>query len=207
MTEGLTFRSSDGLAIEGALDRVEGAAATVVLCHPHPQMGGTMNAPLLLALRDAMIASSLNVLRFNYRGIGGSQGESSTGSAELQDAAGALEVARSLGSPIALCGWSFGAAVAIRTAATTDQLFGCVGIAPAIDARPGVTEGVVDAVPKCPALIVIGSNDKHVSPASAQTWGDDNSAEVVVMEGANHFFWGKYDSLSQTIVSWLTTRL
>ena len=207
MSEGLTIRSSDGLAIEGALDRAESAVATLVVCHPHPQMGGTMNAPLLLALRDHMIPAQWNVLRFNYRGIGGSEGQSSTGTDELQDAAGALDVAESLGVPIALCGWSFGAAVAIRTAATREGLVGCVGIAPAIDPKPGITEGVSDAVPKCPALVIVGSNDDLVSPSRARTWADDVGADAVIMEGANHFFWGKYEGLSQAVSSWLADRL
>jgi alpha/beta superfamily hydrolase len=207
MTEALTFPSSDGLTLEGELDTVDGAPATLLFCHPHPKMGGTMNAPLLMAVRDAMVATGWNVLRFNFRGIGASEGTSSTGSAEIQDAEGALEEARALGVPVALAGWSFGAAVALRLAGRADDIIGCVAIAPAIDEKPGITEGVpADVEPRCPVLLVIGVNDDLVDPSRAREWAAEHSAEFHEMKGANHFFWAKYDGLTSLVSSWLVKR-
>ncbi len=196
--------SRDGLALESAVETVDDPRATVVVCHPHPKMGGTMNAPLLLALRDEMVGRRWNVVRFNFRGIGTSQGDSSTGTGEVQDALGAVDHARKLGVPVALVGWSFGASVALRAAATIDELVGCVAIAPAIDQKPGITEGVPqDVTPKCPVLIVIGANDEQVAPASARRWATTHGATFGEMTGANHFFWAKYDDLAETVGAFL----
>ncbi|HEX2050233.1 MAG TPA: alpha/beta hydrolase, partial [Actinomycetota bacterium] len=115
-----TLRSDDGLALEAAIDEPgRPPVAAVVVCHPHPRMGGTMDAPLLLALRDALVARSWAVLRFNFRGVGASEGEASDGIAEVADARGALAEARRRwpDAPLALAGWSFGAAVAVRAEA------------------------------------------------------------------------------------------
>lgn len=204
----MTIRSRDGLALEAEIDRADGAKATLVLCHPHPKMGGTMNAPLLLTIRDEMVARSWNVLRFNFRGVGTSEGEKETGTPELQDALGAVDEARKLGAPVALAGWSFGASVAIRLTGELDDLLGCVAIAPGIDVKPDITEGVPDDVqPRCPVFIVIGHNDEQVSPARAREWADRHGATFEEVKGANHFFWAKYDDLTELVCNWLDERI
>jgi len=202
--ERITCTSADGLALEAELDEVDGPNATLLFCHPHPQMGGTMNAPLILAIRDALVRQSWNVLRFNFRGIGASEGESSTGTNEVLDAEGALERARSLAVPVAIAGWSFGAAVALRVAGAHDDLIGCVAIAPSIEPKPGITEGVPSGVaPRCPVLVMIGANDRQTSPGAAREWAAAHGAAFEEMKGANHFFWGKYDDLTSSVVAWL----
>jgi alpha/beta superfamily hydrolase len=203
VTEGLTVRSAEGLSLEGALDDPGDARATLVLCHPHPQMGGTMNAPLLLALRDALIARRWRVLRFNFRGIGGSEGTSGIGDDEINDAVGALVAARKLGGPVAIAGWSFGAAVAIRVAAQ-DEVAACVAIAPAIEPREEITAGVRDAVPTAPTLVIVGANDALVSPDTCKTWATSiPEGRYVELPGANHFFWAKYDDLTRVVTEFL----
>ena len=212
MTEELSIRSRDGLALEAALDAPERARAALVLCHPHPQMGGTMNAPLLLALRDAMVERGWAVLRFNFRGIGSSEGRSGTGIEEVADAGGAADhVAGELdGLPRALAGWSFGAAVAVRLAAAEPSFVACAAIAPPVEATPGVTAGLPapgDLDLRVPLLVVVGENDEQVSPDGCSTWGRGAGAEVVRVRGANHFFWAKYEQLSEIVGEWLGDRL
>ncbi len=127
-TDEVTFESSDGLTLEAILDDPDEPRAALVLCHPHPKMGGTMNAPLLAALTARMTGDGWTVLRFNFRGIGKSEGDATTGIDEVQDAKGAIAYMRhrTPDLPLAIAGWSFGAAVAIRTAAEDDSLVGCV---------------------------------------------------------------------------------
>lgn len=212
MTQDLTIRSRDGLALEAALDSPAEPRAVLVLCHPHPQMGGTMNAPLLLAVRDDMVARGWAVLRFNFRGIGASEGLSGTGVDEVADARGAADYAANElpGLPRAIAGWSFGAAVAVRLAATEPSFVGCAAIAPAVDEKPGVTAGLpsphalgIDV----PLLIVYAANDKQVSPDACSAWGEAAGANVVRVAGANHFFWAKYEQLSKIVGEWLDARL
>ena len=203
MTTGVTIRSADGLSLEGAVDDPSDATSSLVLCHPHPKMGGTMNAPLLLTLRDALNGRAWRVVRFNFRGIGGSEGTPGTGDDEINDAVGALALAREFGDPVAIGGWSFGAAVAIRVAAQ-EEVIGCAAIAPAIDAREGITAGVGDAVPSVPTLVVVGANDAQVDPESCRKWADSvASARFVEVPGANHFFWAKYDNVARVVTDFL----
>ncbi|MFN2587137.1 MAG: alpha/beta hydrolase [Actinomycetota bacterium] len=208
----LTIRSRDGLSLEAELDAPDEPKAALVLCHPHPQMGGTMNAPLLLALRDEMVRRDWAVLRFNFRGIGGSAGSPSTGIEEVADAAGAADVAaeRFPSLPRAVAGWSFGGAVAVRLAAAEPGLAACVAIAPAVTEKPGVAAGLPPADElglSLPLLVVVGANDRQVSPDACAAWGEGAGARVERLAGANHFFWGKYDGLSEMVGSWLDERL
>ncbi|MDQ3876786.1 MAG: alpha/beta hydrolase, partial [Actinomycetota bacterium] len=166
-------------------------------------------APLLLAVRDALVAEDWAVLRFNFRGIGASQGTSSTGRAEVADAAGVVHAAREhfQGFPVAIAGWSFGAAVAVRYTTHDRDLAACVAIAPAVRARPGVTDGLPDPNDvniDAPLLVICGANDELVEPADCRGWAEIvSSASFIEMRGANHFFWGKYDELAATVSDFL----
>jgi alpha/beta superfamily hydrolase len=208
--EALAFRSADGLRLEGAWDdAARERRAVVVICHPHPEMGGTMNAPLLLALRDDLVARGWAVLRFNFRGNGSSEGGFGMGTDEVADAQAAVATARDRapGTPLALVGWSFGGAVAIRAAEMDDSLVGCAAVAPSVKAKAGVTAGLPPADDLdlgVPLLFVCGGNDNVVSPEDCKTWIDAVPAgRYVEISGANHFFWGRYDRLCSAVGDWL----
>jgi uncharacterized protein len=213
ISETVLLTTEDGLTLEGVLDSEGSPTGSLLLCHPHPKMGGTMNAPLLLALRDELVARRWALLRFNFRGIGGSQGESGTGEGETSDARAGLAFlrARMPALPVAIAGWSFGAAVAVQVSCTDPDLVACVAIAPAVDPRPGITAGI-PAPHSCeisyPILVVTGSNDDQVSPAECKRWAAGmRSATYVEVPGANHFFWAKYETLASTIVGFLDQAL
>lgn len=208
MTKDISVTSTDGLALEAVFDAPDDPVAVLVFCHPHPQMGGTMNAPLLLAVRDALLQENWAVLRFNFRGIGDSQGEAGIGIEEVKDAEGALIAASEAFPelPIALAGWSFGGAVAVKVAATHPELVACVAIAPAVEPKEGVTAGLPPAAEveiDVPLLFLIGVNDQLVDPQACRAWSEEVRADFVEMKGGNHFFWGKYDDLSREIVGFL----
>jgi uncharacterized protein len=213
MTEALTFESTDGLTLEAALDSPDQPDAVLVFCHPHPQMGGTMNAPLLLAVRDGLVNAGWAVLRFNFRGIGASEGETGLGIDEVADAEGAVAEARRRfpEATLAIAGWSFGAAVAIRTIASDDELRAGVFIAPAIEERPGVTAGAPDPSEiqiTAPALVICGTNDHLVDRERCEEWTEElPTVAFMPMEGANHFFWGKYEALSTAVTRFLQEAL
>jgi uncharacterized protein len=231
-TQAITFTSGGGLSLEGAWDepsspprgglgrtagqargglgRTAGQAdAVIVLCHPHPNMGGTMNAPLILALRDDLTARGWTVLRFNFRGIGGSEGQPSDGTDEIADAEAAIAAARERapGAPSALAGWSFGGAVAVRAAERDDSLVGCAAVAPSVEPKEGVSAGLPPADRLdlgIPLLFVCGANDTVVSPEDCKTWIDGVPAgSYVEIAGANHFFWGRYERLCAAVGDWL----
>jgi uncharacterized protein len=200
----MRIRSDDGLILEAQLDRSgEMAAGTMVICHADPRMRGTMNSPLLLAVRDEAVARGWNVLRFNYRGVGGSDGEFGAGAGEIADAVGALRFVRAEfgDSPVVILGWSFGGAIALQVARRDEAVIACVAIAPAIERAQLPPGPELDL--NVPVLIVCGQNDDVVSPESCRIWAEKSGAEYVEIRAANHFFWAKYEVVTAAIADWL----
>ena len=172
-----------------------------------------MNAPLLVAVKDELVGRGWAVLRFNFRGIGESEGQPGTGMEEVADARGALQALRENAPdvPVAIAGWSFGAAVAVRAAADTDDLVACAAIAPSVKPKAGVSDGLPapeELSIKIPILFVCGAKDDVVSPDDCRKWIESVPAGAYEeIGGANHFFWAKYDVLSDTLGDWLDDQL
>jgi uncharacterized protein len=209
LPEPLLLTTEDGLHLEAVVDTPDegGHGPGLVFCHPHPQMGGTMNAPLLLAVRDEFVSRGWTVLRFNFRGIGASEGTSSEGIEELKDADAAIQaLMERQDGLISIAGWSFGGAVALRSALTHPELVGCATIAPAIVPRPGITAGAPPATGYTFAgrtLVICGANDDQVAPAECRAWAAEAGAIYEEVRGANHFFWGKYEQLATKVADFL----
>lgn len=208
MTEPTSFESSEGLRLEAEFDRSPQSRAVLVVCHAHPGMQGTMKSPLLLAIRDALVERGWNVLRFNFRGVGGSEGEFGDGVDEVDDALAAVRFARSElpDTPIAILGWSFGAAVAMKAAAREPEVEACVAVAPSIVPKPEVSRGVPepgDLGLEVPLLIVCGANDDVTPPEDARRWAEEAGATYQEIGAANHFFWAKYEPLIAVITDFL----
>ncbi len=208
MTEPLSLQTSDGLTLEGVVDVPDAPTAALVFCHPHPQMGGTMNAPLLLNVTEHLVSSGWAVLRFNFRGIGASEGETGIGIEEVKDARAALDEAtrRWPDLPLAIAGWSFGAAVAVRLAYERPELAACVAIAPAVREKPGVTAGLPPAAEsslEMPSIFIVGANDDLTLPADARAWAEAAGVEYIEVKAANHFFWARYEKLAAEVERFL----
>jgi alpha/beta superfamily hydrolase len=208
VSEQLQVVSRDGLHLETTLTAPDDPKAVLVLCHPHPQMGGTMNAPLLVAVEDGLLDLGWAVLRFNFRGVGGSEGEFGLGDDEVADALGAIDLVRSRFPqlPIALAGWSFGAAVALRTLPQVPDAIACVAIAPAVEPKDGITSGAPSPETVKGAtriLLVCGANDDKVAPEACRKWAEAAGATYVEVKGANHFFWARYETLTKIVVDFL----
>jgi alpha/beta superfamily hydrolase len=175
-------------------------------------MGGTMNAPLLIAVQAGLVAAGWVVLRFNFRGVGSSEGEFGLGEEEVADALGAVDElkGRLPGLPIALAGWSFGAAVALRALPHVQDALACVAIAPAVVPKPDVTAGSPDPTTVKggpPILVVCGANDDQIDPSDCRKWAQEAGARYEELKGANHFFWARYEPLTELIVSFLEDAL
>src|SRR5665811_652427 len=103
-----TIDTVDGIRLEARWDDPEAVAGVVVLCHPHPQHGGTMHAPLMHRVANGLAGKGFAVLRFNFRGVGESTGTWGGGEGEIDDVAAAVFDARRRYStlPFGLAGWS-----------------------------------------------------------------------------------------------------
>lgn len=182
---------------EGAL---EGCA---VVCHPHPQHGGTMHNKVAHTLARALVRSGFEVLRFNFRGTEGSEGEFDDGVGELDDALAAIEFMRSRhGSyPLWLAGFSFGAAIAVKAAVAT-HVDGLVSVAPAISRFAAGLE----TQPDCPWLIIQGDEDELVDVAETVAWVDGLAPgpELLIINGGEHFFHGRLSELRSAVMNFVS---
>ena len=224
--EPLTFPSGD-LILEGLFHRPRAVPyPAAVVCHPHPLYGGDMHNYVVTALCQALAESGIAALRFNYRGVGGSEGKFGDGVGERADAAAALAHLRHLAEvapgKVGIIGYSFGAAVALvaadRDVAAVDQdkmgiigySFGAMIALAAADERvaavaaispPSLGQGVRDLAVRCPTLLISGEQDEFAPPASlsalATTIGPH--CQMSVVRGADHFWCGYEKELAQVV--------
>jgi alpha/beta superfamily hydrolase len=187
-----TLHTSDGLDLEAEWSEPDSPTATVVLCHPHPQYGGTMRSLVISALFEGLPARGYACLRFNFRGVEHSEGAWDEGRSELLDLRAALDAAKeSRVGPLVVIGWSFGGDMAL--AVDDPALAGWIGIAPPLRFRGASDYAAVGADAR-PKLLILGANDEFRAPADVahdvRAW---NNTRVEVIAGASHFFVGRTD--------------
>ncbi len=175
---------------------------TAVVCHPHPQHGGTMHNKVAHTLARSFARCGLQTLRFNFRGTEDSEGQFDNGVGELDDALAAISWLRQRQSdgPLWLGGFSFGAAIAVR-AAIAEEVSGLISIAPAIYRFAGN----LDQQPRCPWLVIQGDEDELVDVEETIGWINnlEPGPELVVMAGAEHFFHGRLTELRDMIMAFV----
>ena len=182
----------------GATRRVVG-----VVCHPHPLFGGTMQNKVVHTVARAMQEAGAATVRFNFRGVGASEGEHDRGVGELADALAVTEWTRRHFDCDALWlgGFSFGAATALQAASRGARPAKLVTIAPPVGRI--ITEPVPR--PDCPWLIVQGDQDELIDIAAVRTWARSFAPEpeLTVIAGAEHFFHGKLGELRSGVLAFL----
>jgi alpha/beta superfamily hydrolase len=177
-------------------------AGAVVVCHPHPQHGGTMHNKVAHTLARSFVRLGFAALRFNFRGTEQSEGRFDEGVGELDDALAAIAWmrARYAEQPLWLAGFSFGAAIAVR-AATVREVDGLVSVAPAVSR---FANGL-DAEPDCRWLIVQGDEDELVTVEETIDWLNTlrPGPELQVFAGAEHFFHGRLGELREAVTAFV----
>src|SRR5690348_16980181 len=124
-----SLQTSDGLMLEAEwAEPSSDAHAVAVLCHPHPKYGGTMRSIVTSALFEGLPDAGIRCLRFNFRGVEGSDGTHTEGRDEPLDVVAAIEAVADAGIPIVVVGWSFGGDMALTV--DDPRLAAWVGIAP-----------------------------------------------------------------------------
>jgi alpha/beta superfamily hydrolase len=197
---------SEGPALEGLLHLPEGDPpfAGVVVCHPHPQMGGDMYNNVVGALVKAVNGAGAAALRFNFRGVGESEGAYDNGEGEKDDARAALGALRSQpevdAGRIALAGYSFGAMISFRVAYTRDDL-----VAVVLVSNPTKRGTKVEAQIPAPTLFVTGDRDPYCDGQLLLEYreqiGPDVRVEIV--PGVDHFWWGSDGRLIDIVSGFL----
>ncbi len=173
-----------------------------VVCHPHPLHEGSMHNKVVHTLARALQQVGCAAVRFNFRGVGDSEGAFADGLGELEDARAVCRWLRSQwpGLGLGLAGFSFGAAIALGAAAR-EQPFGLVTVAPPVGRL--LTQGM--SAPTCPWLIVQGDEDELVDCAQVLGWVNElqPGPELAVLSGADHFFHGRLVELRDIVTGFL----
>jgi len=169
-----------------------------VLCHPHPQHGGTLDNKVVQTLARAMVQLGYTSVRFNFRGVGESQGVWDQGAGEVDDALAVVAAHRQSALPLVLGGFSFGgyvaSQVAARLAAHGQRAERVVLVGPA------VLSFNTAPVP-ADSLVVHGELDDVVPLAAVLDWARPQALPVTVLPGAGHFFHGQLSVLKHMVTS------
>ena len=203
-TEPFTLRSTDGLALEAELRLPPQPRAAVVLAHPHPQQGGSMRSLVTSELFRTLPAHRLAVLRFNFRGVGASDGTHGGGVDERLDIEAALDqlAETTPALPLVLAGWSFGADVALTV--DDPRLAGWFLIAPPIRVVP--VDTMVAAHDARAKLLAVAEHDEYRPPASArQITADWINTRIEVVAGADHFFAGRTAKVADLLIGFVAS--
>lgn len=160
-----------------------------------------MRAPLLIAIARRAVAAGYRVVRFNFRGVGASTGEFGDGIAELEDISAAMTYASRVDHPVqGICGWSFGAATALRWQAHTASTVPYVGIA------PPVTSSLAPSLPGSRDLanahrrFIIGARDQYIEPPTLAAYAESIGAGFLEYKATDHFFVFRYERLGADVV-------
>jgi uncharacterized protein len=211
-TETIMFTSAAGLQLEGRLALPETTPlGGAIICHPHPQYGGSMSSKLVPAVQRALVAAGWAALRFNFRGVGRSEGSFDGGDGEASDAVAALERVREvIAGPTAVVGWSFGAVVGVNAVALDGRVSIYVGIAPparrALKGKFALPEIVDLDRWNARSLIVCGTEDPFCRPPDAEELARQlpPPVRVEVVDGADHFFSEHVDRLCTIVTTSVT---
>jgi len=200
-TEKLQLKGAAG-AIEVLRDpAAEGAPAlgVAVITHPHPLFGGTMDNKVVQTLARAFVACGWTALRFNFRGVGASDGVHDEGRGEREDM---LEIVRQLApeGPLAIAGFSFGAFVA---SGAIESLWASRDIRHIVLVGTAASRFSVATLPPDSherTLVVHGEQDDTVPLAAVMDWARPQSLPVTVVPGGGHFFHGQLPLLKNLVV-------
>tara|TARA_Y100001934_G_scaffold74330_1_gene92336 strand:- start:1092 stop:1739 length:648 start_codon:yes stop_codon:yes gene_type:complete len=204
----IIFNGPDG-RLEGRYhkSKIKDAPIAVVL-HPHPLHGGNMNNRVVYTLYNAFADSGFSVLRFNFRGVGRSQGSYDSGAGELSDAAYAFDWLQQVNTTSNLCwigGYSFGALIAMQLMMRRPEIEGFVSVAPPADSED------FSFLAPCPSsgIVIHGEDDTNVPIESVKKLASklDGQKNISVLfqsiKGTDHFFKDKIEELSSAASTYI----
>lgn len=180
-----------------------------LVLHPHPLGGGTMHNKVVFHAARALNDAGLTTLRINFRGVGQSSGQHDEGRGELLDVRAGLDflAGKYPDSQITLCGFSFGARVGLEVGISDHRVANLISLGTPIDKYD------FDFLTACrkPILFVHGELDEFGAVQRLRRLVDDlkekTEAEMIVIQGADHFFEDKLDQLKHAITEWIRKHL
>ena len=204
MEQQITVEVEGGPRLDARLGLVDPMRGGLVLCHPHPLYGGDMDNPVVIRAAEVAREVGLATLRFNFRGVGASEGTHDKGRGEQDDVRAALASLRTRveRGPLGLAGYSFGAWVSSRVAVPGAGLVALGLIAPPLS----MFDGFESLDPTGLRLLVAAGTRDPYCPLPdldrlAATLPDGAVARI---DGADHFFFGKLFALGEAVRRWAT---
>jgi hypothetical protein len=203
----------EGLLWSVAENQSGAPTLAAVVCHPHPRFGGTMHNKVVYQTAKTLHRFGLPVLRFNFRGVGQSEGAYDKGRGEQDDVASALDFLATeySGAPLLLAGFSFGSWVGLRAGCMDARVKELIGLGLPVADLGNREFSYLDACAK-PKLLVCGEFDIYCPPLKLHAMAEAFPANVreqtsiAVIHGGDHFFAGHLPELDKTIADWLATR-
>src|SRR5579872_6211226 len=187
------------------------ATYAALVCHPHPQFGGTMHNKVVFHAMKALNSFGFPVLRFNFRGTGLSHGEHDHGRGEIDDVRSALDwLDREFQLPVIFAGFSFGAAVGLNAACADDRVKALIGLGtPVAPVDDRSYELVFLRSCDKPKLFVSGSRDQFGPRAELEQLVNSlqEPKKLVIIESGDHFFEGRLREMREAIESWIKERV
>lgn len=205
-----TFHSGN-LMLEGIIDIPEGKSPfpAVVVCHPHPLYGGNMHDNVVVAICKALLNKGIACFRFNFRGVGGSQGSYGGGFREQDDAAHAVDFVTKMGKidpdKIGLAGYSFGGGVAFNVALKDDRVKALVLVSPVIPDSGWKKLGGYAR----PKLLVLGDSDEYFPLAKYEPKIKSalQPGEYEIFPHTSHFWAGSEDEMAERAAGFFVASL
>lgn len=196
---------ANGLQLEGLLDERPGEGA-MVATHPHPLYGGDLHNNVVSTVCAAYRKSGYTTLRFNFRGVGRSEGSYDSGRGEQEDVRAAVGYLADLGKKrIDLAGYSFGAWVAARGLNRFDEVKRVILVSPPVDfmSFSGLKED------SRIQLVIAGERDDFGKPDTIERMiaGWNKAAKLKIIPGADHFYWDKTGEIEIIIRKFLEGQL
>jgi len=206
----VSFPSGE-LFLEGILALPEGAGSfpAVIVCHPHPLYGGSMDNNVVYSLSETLTQASFVSFKFNFRGVGGSQGEFGQGLGEQEDAEAAISFISTVkevdSKRIGLAGYSAGAGFALPVGLKDVRIKALAAVSPPL---PMFDFDFLKSCPK-PKLLISGSRDNFTPADQFLEFCQDlpEPKEYESIEGADHFWWGYESSLAAKVTAFFTKAL
>lgn len=183
-----------------------------IVCHPHPLYQGTMENKVVTTIIRAFQNLGLTTIRFNFRGVGKSEGSYGEGVGEIEDLKAVIEWVRQRHprANIYLAGFSFGSYISVKVAVDFAQIYpitALLSVAPAIR----LFDFLKLSQPSCPWIIIQGDQDELVAVEEVKSWFkslqekrsldlQSSSLELIILPGASHFFHGRLIELKNLII-------
>lgn len=187
--------------MEGRLGLVSPSRGVLAVCHPHPLYGGDMDNPVVTRAAEVAREVGISTMRFNFRGVGASQGSHDKGRGEQDDARAALAALRERvpNVPVGLAGYSFGSHVSARVAASDSGLAALGVIAPPLTM---FSFEALDAS-RLALLVAAGTRDQYCPIEDLDRLAAAlPEGTVTKIDGADHFFFGKLYPLGEAVRRW-----